>query len=383
MNAQRTLKAQLIKYKNLYPILALTGPRQSGKTTLLKSLFPDYLYLTLENPDNRQFAENDPNGFLKRYGHRVILDEVQRVPQLFSYIQSIVDSTNEMGQFILSGSQNFHLMQNITQSLAGRVILFKLLPFDFEELKSIDALPNNYAELIIKGSYPAIYDRKIPSNIFYSNYVQTYLERDISELMNVKDIRQFKTFLSICATRAGQLVNLNAIANECGISQPTAKSWLSILESSYIVFLLGPYHRNFSKRITKSPKMYFYDTGLLAFLLKISDFNKLKTQSEKGALFENLIIAEKTKQNYHQYLLQEHWFWRDSHGKEVDLIIQHTDKNEVIEIKATETVTTKLFKSLDYFKTLSGDFVSESTLIYGGEENQNRTNYNVKGWIDC
>lgn len=383
MNAQRTLKEQILKYKNLYPILALTGPRQSGKTTLLKDLFPNYIYLSLENPDTRQFAETDPNGFFKQYGSHVILDEAQRVPQLFSYIQSIVDSTKEMGQFILSGSQNFHLMQNITQSLAGRVILFKLLPFDFEELKSINFLPKNYAELIIKGSYPAIYDREIPSKIFYSNYIQTYLERDISELLNVKDTRQFKTFLSICATRAGQLVNLNSIANECGISQPTAKSWLSVLESSYIVFLLSPYHQNFSKRITKTPKMYFYDTGLLAHLLKISDYNKLKTQSEKGALFENLIIAEKTKQNYHQYLQQEHWFWRDSHGKEVDLIIQNSDKNQVIEIKATETVTTKLFESLDYFKALSGSFVSENTLIYGGNQNQNRTNYAVKGWEDC
>lgn len=383
MVAHRTLKEQILKYKNLYPVLALTGPRQSGKTTLLKDLFPNYTYLSLENPDTRQFAETDPNGFFKQCGSHVILDEAQRVPQLFSYIQSIVDSTKEMGQFILSGSQNFHLMQNITQSLAGRVILFKLLPFDFEELKNINSLPKNYAELIVKGSYPAIYDREIPSKIFYSNYIQTYLERDISELLNVKDTRQFKTFLSICATRAGQLINLNSIANECGISQPTAKSWLSVLESSYIVFLLSPYHQNFSKRITKTPKLYFYDTGLLAYLLKISDYNKLKTQGEKGALFENLIIAEKTKQNYHQYLQQEHWFWRDSHGKEVDLIIQNSDKNQVIEIKATETVTTKLFESLDYFKALSGNFVSKNTLIYGGNQNQNRTNYTVKGWEDC
>ena len=254
-----------------YPVLALTGPRQSGKTTLLRSIFPEYTYISLENPDNRNFAETDPNGFLKQYSKHVIFDEVQRVPDLFSYIQSMVDESGLMGQFILSGSQNFHLMRNITQSLAGRVALFKLFPFDFEELISAGLINNDYLENIIKGFYPAIYDRSIHPGTFYSNYVQTYIQRDVSELIAIKDLRLFQNFLGLCATRAGQLLNLNSLANECGISQPTAKAWLSALESCYIVFQLYPYHENFSKRIVKTPKLYFYDSGLLSYLLKIKN----------------------------------------------------------------------------------------------------------------
>jgi predicted AAA+ superfamily ATPase len=383
MISNRAIYKQMLLYKDMYPILAVTGPRQSGKTTMLKTMFPEYVYLNLENPDTRQYAESDPNGFFREYNNKVILDEVQRTPHLFSYIQNIVDESGIMGQFILSGSQNFHLMQNITQSLAGRVILFKLLPFDFSELTDIGGLPDDYSELIIRGSYPALYDRNIPSKVFYANYVQTYIERDVTEVLNVRNTRQFRTFLLICATRAGQILNLNALANECGITQPTAKSWLSVLESSYVIFLLHPFHNNFSKRVIKSPKLYFYDTGLLAFLLKISDSSKLKLRSEKGALFENLIISEKAKQNYHQYLQQDHWFWRDSQGKEVDLIIQQTETFDVFELKATETVTTKLFEGLDYFKSLAQNLVSNSTLIYAGEAQQNRTNHKVRGWQNC
>ncbi len=383
MISSRTIHKQMLQFKDKYPILALTGPRQSGKTTLLKAMFPDYIYLSLENPDTRQFAESDPNGFFKEYPTKVILDEVQRTPHLFSYIQHIVDESGIMGQFILSGSQNFQLLHNITQSLAGRVILFKLLPFDFNELKNMGALTDDYVQLIIRGTYPALYDRDIPSKIYYANYVQTYLERDVTELLNVRDIRQFRIFLSLCATRAGQLLNLNALANECGITQPTAKAWLSVLESSYVIFLLQPYHNNFSKRVIKSPKLYFYDTGLLAFLLKISDPSKLKLSNTKGALFENLIIAEKAKQNNHQYLLQDHWFWRDSQGKEVDLIIEQTDSFDVFELKATETITTKLFEGLDYFKSLAQNLVTNSTLIYAGTSSQNRTHYSICGWQNC
>ena len=223
-------------YKQKYPILALTGPRQSGKTTFLKKDFADYRYVNLENPDFRSFAEEDPNGFLKKYDKYVIFDEVQRVPFLFSYLQTKVDEDQIMGQYIISGSQNFHLLQNITQSLAGRVAIFKLLPFDISEMRSADLLPDDYAVLVQRGSYPAIYDRDIASKVFYSNYIQTYIERDLSELIHVKDLRLFRNFISLCAGRAGQLLNLNALANECGISQPTAKAWLSVLESSFIVF---------------------------------------------------------------------------------------------------------------------------------------------------
>ena len=244
MVVDRCLKVGICAMMDKYPIIALTGPRQSGKTTLLKTLFPDYLYLSLENPDNRSFAESDPNGFLDKYNSKIIFDEIQRVPALFSYIQTVVDASGTMGQFILSGSQNFHLMHNISQSLAGRVAIFRLFPFDIQELRDANLLNDNYLENIIRGFYPALYDRNIPTRTFYSNYMQTNIQRDVSELVAIKDIRLFQNFLALCATRAGQLLNLNSLANECGISQPTAKSWLSALENSFILFTLQPYYES-------------------------------------------------------------------------------------------------------------------------------------------
>jgi predicted AAA+ superfamily ATPase len=369
-------------YKDKYPVLTVTGPRQSGKTTLLKELFPDYQYLSLENPDLRAFAEDDPNGFFEKYSRYCIFDEVQRVPKLFSYLQTIVDRDKIMGQFILSGSQNFHLMKNITQSLAGRVALFKLLPFDFNELKSENLLHQDYAETMIKGFYPAIFDRNIPSKTFYSNYIQTYVERDITEIINIRDIRTFRIFLSLCASRAGQLLSLNSLANECGITQPTAKAWLSVLESSYVLFLLQPYHKNFDKRVIKSPKLYFYDTGLLCHLLKIKDANQIKSHSYKGNLFENMIVCEYVKQNYHQNLMQDFWFWRDSAGHEVDLIRQDDNLLNIIEIKSTATISQNLFNGLDYFQNLAKEDVKSKSLVYAGLDSQKRTNVNVVSWYE-
>lgn len=383
MIVNRVISNSIRKIISKYPIIAVTGPRQSGKTTLLKSMFPDYEYVSLENPDMRSFAETDPNGFLKKYNEKIIFDEIQRVPSLFSYLQTIVDESGMMGQFFLSGSQNFHLMNSITQSLAGRVAIFKLFPFDFQELKSVDWLQENYAEVMIKGFYPAIYDRDIEPNIFYSNYLQTYIQRDVSELIAIKDMHSFNRFIALCATRAGQLLNLNALANECGISQPTAKAWLSALESSYIVFLLNPFHKNFSKRIIKSPKLYFYDTGLLAYLLKINDSNDLLNQSVKGALFENRMVSEYIKRIYHKNVLQsEVWFWRDTNGNEVDLLIQKSKSLEVVEIKATETIMPDLFKGLNYFENLAEYDNLSKILVYGGSEYQQRSVGSVIPWFD-
>jgi predicted AAA+ superfamily ATPase len=380
MSTKRVLKIEMDIYKNKYPILALTGPRQSGKTTFLKSQFSDYEYVNLENPDIRNYAIEDPNGFLKQYNKHVIFDEVQRVPQLFSYLQTKVDEDKVMGQYILSGSQNFHLMQNITQSLAGRVALFKLLPFDITEMEEANWLNEDYAVNLQKGFYPAIYDREIPSNVFYSNYIQTYVERDLSELIQVKDLKQFRNFLSLCAARAGQLVNLNALANECGISQPTAKSWVSVLESSYIVYQLQPYFSNFNKRITKSSKLYFYDTGLLCFLLKITDADSVKLSSQKGNLFENYVISEFIKKNYHNNLLRDIWFWRDAVGHEVDFIWQKTEKLNLVEIKATETIMQDMFKGLNYFEKLKPELIESKTLVHTGLFDQKRTIGSVKSW---
>lgn len=365
-----------------YPVLAVTGPRQSGKTTLLKSIFSDYEYVNLENPDIRMFAETDTNGFLQKYGKYVIIDEAQRVPVLFSYLQTLVDDSGLMGQFILSGSQNFHLMRNITQSLAGRVAIFKLFPFDFKEMSSADLLNENYLQNIIRGFYPAIYNRNIPSEIFYSNYVQTYIQRDVSELIAIKDIRLFQNFLALCATRAGQLINLNALANECGISQPTARAWMSALENSYVVFQLYPYHENFSKRIVKTPKLYFYDTGLLCFLLKISNVDQLLTHPVKGSLFENMMIAEYVKRMYHKNKVNDVWFWRDSEGHEVDMIMQEGQKLNLIEFKATQTIMPDMFKGIAYFEKLS-DRQLDKTLVYGGNDNQERSYGKVLSWKDA
>jgi predicted AAA+ superfamily ATPase len=377
---KRTIESSIKYYAKKYPVLAVTGPRQSGKTTMLKTMFPKYTYISLENPDLREFATTDPNGFFEYYSGNLILDEVQQTPALFSYIQTLVDASGKMGQFILSGSQNFHLMQHITQSLAGRVALFKLLPFDFTELQQAKLLPNDYEDILVKGSYPAIFDRALSSKVFYANYLQTYVEKDLKQLIDVRDLRQFRNFISLCAARSGQLVNLNSLGNECGISQPTAKAWLSVLESSYIVFLLQPYHVNFNKRIIKTPKLYFYDTGLLCHLLKITNPKSIQLHPLKGSLFENLIVAEAFKQNDHKYLHADFCFWRDASGNEVDLLVEHNDKLSIAEIKASSTIKNEHFKGLNYFGALEGSNVKSKNLIYTGALNQKRSQLNVFSW---
>lgn len=366
--------------KSKFPILAITGPRQSGKTTLLKQLFNDYKYVSLENLNIRSFATNDPVGFLNQYNNKVILDEVQRVPELFSYLQGKVDDSKIMGQYILSGSQNFHLINSITQTLAGRVALFKLLPFDFTELKPYNLLENLYTKVAVKGFYPPIFDRDIKPSIFYTNYIQTYIEKDVTELLNIKDLKLFRTFISLCAGRAGQLLNYSSLANDCNISHNTAKAWLSILESSYIIFMLPPFHENYNKRLVKTPKLYFYDTGLLSYLLGIRNANEIDENRLKGQIFENMMVAEYQKQNHHCYLHKDFYFWQDSNANEVDLLTKHQNGFYIYEIKATETLSNNLFKELDKFEEVVAPVNVTKTLIYGGNENQNRTKYTVLGW---
>ncbi|WP_245801089.1 ATP-binding protein [Sphingobacterium nematocida] len=376
----RTLAEQIRKRINQYPILAVTGPRQSGKTTLLKVLFPDYTYVSLENPDNRSFATEDPNGFLKQYSGQVILDEVQRAPELFSYLQTVVDESGEMGQYILSGSQNFHLLKHITQSLAGRVALFRLLPLDTQELEQAGKLPSNYLEACIKGGYPAIYHRGINPTDFYANYIRTYIEKDVTELINIRDLNSFRTFLGLCAARAGQLLNLTAMANECNISQPTAKSWLSILESSYVVFQLYPYHENFNKRLVKTPKLYFYDTGLLTHLLQIREQEELATNRFKGNIFENFVIANFQKFNENSYQHLQYYFWQDHNGIELDLLLKNANGFEVYEVKSTQTLSAPLFKNLKHFAELAHPQRVIPHLVYGGEESLIRSGVQVLPW---
>ena len=382
MRIDREITTALQKMLSKYPVIALTGPRQSGKTTLLRAIFPDFQYVSLENPDNRDFAQSDPNGFLEKYSSKVIIDEIQRVPSIFSYIQSQVDESGLMGQYILSGSQNFHLMHNITQSLAGRVAIFKLFPFDHQELKSASLLNDDYSANLVRGFYPAIYDRDIPSRIFYSNYIQTYIQRDISELISIKNTKLFQNFLSLCATHAGQLLNMSALANQCGISQPTAKSWISVLESSYILFTLQPLHKNLSKRVVKTPKLYFYDTGLLCHLLKIKSPDQILTHPIKGHLFENMMIAEYVKRMHHKNALEDVWFWRDSAGHEIDFLVEDGLTMDLFEIKSTQTVMSGQFKGLNYFDQNYESEKIKKSLVYTGSEKQKRTAIEIIPWAD-
>ncbi len=376
----RSIAANIRGQLNKYPVVALTGPRQSGKTTLLRQLFDQYEYVSLESPDVRSFAQEDPRGFLKKYHLHVILDEVQRVPELFSYLQTHVDECKQMGQYILSGSQNFYLLESITQSLAGRVALFKLLPFDSAELEDADLLSNDWRKLLVKGFYPAIYDRDLDSPVFYSNYLQTYIERDVARLTNIHDTKRFRNFLGLCAARHGQLLNLSNLANESGISQPTARSWLSILESSYLIFLLQPYFENFSKRIVKTPKLYFFDVGLVAYLIGIRQVEDLEDRSLAGSLFENMVIADMLKKAYHSNSLEEYWFWRDSAGHEVDLLTRKGSSFDVFEIKTTQSILPRHFEGMDYFTKVTGGKVKTRTLIYGGDDPQDRTDYRIRPW---
>jgi len=380
MTSARRITKQLKARLKEYPIVVLTGPRQSGKTTLLKSEFPDWRYINLETPELKEFALQDPKGFLAEYDRYVILDEIQSLPNLFSYLQVLVDKTGKMGQFILSGSQNFNLMESVTQSLAGRVALLTLFPYDFQELKAADLWPDNLNRLITTGFYPAIYDRKASPSIYHKNYLATYVRRDITQLVNIQNLSQFNKFLKLCAQRAGQLLNYNDLAKDTGISHSTARNWLSLLETSYVIFQLSPYHKSYNKRLIKSPKIYFYDTGLLCHLLNIKPDQFNKTHKLFGHIFENLIVSEMYKRNAHNDGTEELYFWRDSHGHEVDLI-KIDASMQVYEIKSSTTISSSNLSGLKRFESISEEN-PQLELIYGGTKSQKRNNIVISSWSD-
>ncbi len=366
-----------------YPIIALTGPRQSGKTTFLRTAFSKYTYVNLEDPDLRTYAKTDPRGFLNEYDAHIIFDEVQRVPKLFSYLQTIVDDRKIMGQFILSGSQNFNLMESITQTLAGRVAVFKLFPFDLREMKKAKWLGKDLGEVISKGFYPAVHERKIDPDRYYADYIKTYVNRDVSQLINIQNDRLFSSFIRLCAARAGQLINFNDIARDTGVSHNTARNWLSILETSYIVHILKPHFNNYNKRLIKSPKIYFYDTGLLCHLLNIRKGNLGPKHPLWGNIFENFIIMELEKQNAHLDQMREYYFWRDSHGHEIDLLYHENNLLNIFEIKSSTTIQSRMLKGLDYFEKIVPDSSQIcKTLVYGGQKSQKRTEHTIQAWID-
>jgi uncharacterized protein len=362
------------------PIIAVTGPRQSGKSTLVQEVFPNYTYTNLEDIENRKFAIQDPKGFLQHIGNQAIIDEVQYAPELFSYLQVIVDRDKIAGQFIISGSQNLLLMQSISQSLAGRVAIFNLLPFSLAEIQNSDFALPNYEDYILKGFYPRIYDLNLDPMTWLLDYIQTYVERDVRQLLNVSDLGVFRQFLEICAGRIGQLVNFSDIGNLIGVSYQTVNRWLSVLQTSYIVHLVRPYHQNYDKRVVKTPKLYFYDTGLACALMNLRNVEDLNRHFSKGALFENFIINEILKNHLNRHLTPKHYFWNASGAAEIDLLLDVGGQLLPIEIKSGRTINMHFFDGLKYFQPLSGATTDNSFLIYGGDEVQKRSIAQVLGW---
>lgn len=377
---ERVLKTKLLELTSKYPIVTLTGPRQSGKSTLLKASFLDYQYVSLEDPDIRLFASEDPRGFLATYPDKTIIDEAQRVPDLFSYIQTHVDKENKEGMYLLAGSHNFLLMQHVGQSLAGRTAILSLLPFSHKEMKGGGVLPPTIDEEIFKGAYPRLYDKNIQPVDFYPFYLQTYVERDVRLMKNIGDLSKFIKFLKLCAGRIGQLLNLSSLANECGIAVSTVQSWISLLEASYIVYLLKPDFNNYTKRLVKTPKLYFYDTGLACSLLDIKDSGQIATHFLRGGLFENLVINEFIKETLNRGKEPDFTFWRDSTGNEVDLLQYIAGKPYAYEIKSGATYSQEYFKGISKWAKLSGAAPEQCFAIYGGEKPMKTSHGEVIPW---
>jgi hypothetical protein len=371
----RAITAHLTDMLHKFPVLSLTGPRQSGKTTLLKSVFSDYKYYNLERIDHRQLISEDIHGFLKNSGSKIIFDEVQRLPDLFSYIQVVSDERNENGQYILSGSQSFLLNNHISQSLAGRVSVNNLFPFDYSEISSSVNLKDP-VDAIINGWYPRLISQEIEPQDFYPSYLQTYIERDVMTLRSVENLSAFTRFLSLCAGRVGQVLNISSLASDTGITVNTARAWLSLLESSYVIYLLQPYFKNFNKRIIKSPKLYFYDTGVLSSLLRISK-DQINSHYLYGSLFENLVISEIIKNQVHSGALPAVYYWRESNGTEIDCIIPQGNRLLAIEIKAGASFNSDYLKNLKKFPEESNVL---KVLIYNGTETTSISGVNLFNW---
>lgn len=379
---ERTQQKKLQQLATKYPFVTITGPRQSGKSTLAALTFPDYERVSLEDLDNREFAAEDPRGFIATYSSQTIIDEVQRVPALLSYLQTHTDRERRMGMYILTGSQNIELMDAIDQSLAGRAGILTLLPFSHEEMRDADILPQTINEEIFRGAYPGIYDRDIDPTDYYPNYIKTYIERDIRQMKAIGDLSKFRRLIRLCAGRIGQLLNKASLAIECGVTAPTVDAWLSILEESYIIYFLRPDFNNFSKRLVKSPKLYFYDTGLACSLLDIRNAAQLDSHYLRGGLFENMVINEFLKQDYNRGLEPSLSFWHDSSGNEVDLIRTDADRQYAYEIKSGATFSKDYFKGLNYWSKLSGADSRLKTVIYGGEKSMRTSDGKVVSWHD-
>ena len=361
----RLLKHELIEQLKEYPVVTILGPRQAGKTTLVRSCLPDYEYVNLENPEMRALAEEDPKALLNQSTRPVIFDEIQRVPRLISYIQSIVDERSGNGQFVLTGSHQLQLRDNISQSLAGRTGLLHLLPLSIQELHAANIQFDRFEDYLFHGSLPRVYDQNQRPHTAYANYYQTYVERDVRQLIQLKDASLFEKFMRLLAGRVGQIMNHQSLANDAGVDGKTIKHWLSILEASYIVFPLKPYFKNFGKRVIKSPKYYFTDTGLLCYLLGIEQVEQISRDPLVGSLFENLVVLEALKSRYHQALAPNLYFYRDSHGHEIDMMFDGGRSLTGVEIKSASTWHSHFKKNLQHFSHKI-EPLAQSFVIYNG-----------------
>lgn len=370
MFIERKLVAELKKSFTLYPVVTLIGPRQSGKSTLVRSAFPDMPYVNLESSNQVAIIKSDPVAFLETYKNGAIIDEAQNYPELLSYIQVYVDEQKQSGMFILTGSHQFSLHEAITQSLAGRTAVLNLLPLSMTEIQQHQKKPQALETLILKGSYPRCFEKPIEPYRFYEDYLRTYVERDVRTLTNIKDVSLFIDFIKLCASRVGGILNQQSMANELGISSTTVNNWLSILEASFIIVRLRPYFENLGKRIIKSPKLYFVDVGLAAYLNGIESPEQLKRDSLKGALVENLVIVELLKNRYNQGRSANFYFFRDNHQNEVDIIYKSGNELIPIEIKASYTFNQRFLKGLRYFQSLSPERVKTGYLLYQGDIEQ-------------
>jgi predicted AAA+ superfamily ATPase len=376
----RVAQNKLSELSTEFPIVAVTGPRQAGKTTLVKSFFPVYKYYNLEELDIREEVRLDPRGFLAKQNAGFIVDEVQNVPDFFSYLQSFADNQKSMGQIILTGSQNFLLLEKISQSLSGRVGILELMPLQLNEYNQFRENKLTINEILYSGLYPAIYDRNIQPYNWYSQYIRTYIERDVRQIKNITNLGVFQRFIKLCAGRIGQLLNTNSLANDLGVNLNTVRSWLDILESSYVIFRLNPHHKNFNKRVVKQKKLYFVDVGLAAHLLGIESPEQVDTHYLKGNLFENLIISEFFKERYNKGKPSNLFFWRDHIGNEVDLLIEQGNTLTPIEIKSSQTLHSSLMDGLKKYTKISLQNAQSSHLIYGGKRSTTLDRYNAHSW---
>ena len=377
---QRKIIPLIKEMSEKMPIISITGPRQSGKTTLSRTVFPEHDYHSLENPDTFDEAKSDPRYFLSRHKKGIIIDEVQLLPELFSYIQTMSDESGKVGEYILTGSQNFLLSEKIAQSLAGRVFVAHLLPFSFVELRDTTHWTDDVEQHLFSGFYPRLYDKNIAPNLFYPSYIQTYAERDVRQIVNVNNLHLFQKFMRLLVGRIGQLLNYSSLSTEVGVDEKTVKSWISILETSFLCFTLQPHFNNFSKRLVKTPKLYFYDTGLACSLLGIKKREDIAQHWAKGALFENMLIADLMKAYYNRGERPPLYFWRDNTGNELDCLIDTGLTYKAIEIKSGTTIQSGFFKNLAYYERLSGIGAENVYLLYAGDKDSKRADGNVVSW---